>query len=59
MNNIPLKPSVQYDYFRELPRKDTTPAEAMYIQRNLYNGFSDNDLGKIFSSTLLEIKSIF
>ena len=48
-------PSTHYDYYRDLPRQDATPAEALYILEENYQGFNKDDLGKIFSSTILNL----
>lgn len=48
-------PTVHHDYYRELPREDATPTEATYILKNNYNGLDNNDIGKIFSATLLNL----
>ena len=54
-NTKPVIPSTHYDYFRDLPRNDATPAEALYISRENYQGFSQYDIGKVFSATLLNL----
>ena len=51
----PVIPTTHFDYFRDLPRNDATPAEALYILQGNYRGFMTNDLGKVFSSTLLNL----
>lgn len=48
-------PEQNLDYFRELPEKDVTPGEAVYILKEPYNTFNSN-FGKIFSATLLNLK---
>lgn len=48
-------PEQKLDYFRDLPEKDTTPGEAVYILKEPYNAFS-RQFGKIFSATLLDLK---
>lgn len=48
-------PEQELDYFRELPEKDATPGEAVYILHEPYNNFS-RYFGKIFSATLLDLK---
>lgn len=48
-------PEQKLDYFRDLPEKDTTPGEAVYILKEPYNAFSRH-FGKIFSATLLDLK---
>ena len=45
-------PEQELKYFRELPRKDATPAQAV---RLLYLGISPNTLGRIVSATLLDL----
>ena len=54
-NTKKVVPTMHYDYYRELPRKDATPAEAVYIIENKYNGFDSSDIGRVFSSTLLNL----
>ena len=48
-------PEQKLDYFRELPDKNATPGEAVYILKEPYNAFSRH-FGKIFSATLLDLK---
>ena len=51
----PVVPTTHYDYFRDLPRADATPAEALYILNENYQGFNQYDIGRVFSSTLLNL----
>lgn len=48
-------PTIHYDYFRDLPRADASPAEALYILEENYEGFNQYDIGKVFSSTILNL----
>ena len=48
-------PTTHYDYFRDLPRANATPAEALYILEENYQGFNQYDIGKVFSSTVLNL----
>ena len=48
-------PEQKLDYFRELPEKNTTPGEAVYILDEPYNKFTSH-FGKILSATLLDLK---
>ena len=48
-------PEQKLDYFRELPEKNTTPGEAVYILEEPYNKFTSY-FGKILSATLLDLK---
>ena len=48
-------PEQKLDYFRELPEKNTTPEEAVYILEEPYNKFTSY-FGKILSATLLDLK---
>ena len=59
-NSKKYKPDQEIDYYRDLPEKDATPGEAVYILEERYNGLS-NRFGKIFSATLLnlELKKYF
>ena len=50
-----IVPTVHYDYYRELPRDEVTPAEATYILQGNYQGFSQYDIGRVFSATLLDL----
>ena len=43
------------EYFREIPRENATPAQALHIYKEAIKGFSDNDIGRIISSTLLDL----
>lgn len=48
-------PSQELEYFRDLPRKEATPAQALYVYKETISGFADIDIGKIVSSTLLNL----
>lgn len=48
-----VKPEEDVIYFREIPRKDASPGEAIYMQRKTKTDIQ-YDIGKIFSATLLK-----
>lgn len=50
-----LKPSENSSYFREIPRQDTTPAEAVYLLKKAKAGLPMREIGKIVSATLLDL----
>lgn len=54
-NTKKVLPTQDYEYYRDLPRKDATPAEALYILENRYRGFYTDEIGKVFSATLLNL----
>jgi len=47
------EPTQDFIYFREIPRKDSTPAQAFNMYHKLLSG--SGDIGKIFSATLLHL----
>ena len=47
------KPSEEIIYFREIPREDASPAEAVFLEGETKTDLQPNDTGKIFSATLL------
>ena len=49
-----LVPLLNYDYFRELPREDATPAEATTLI-NKSTSFAIFDFGNVFSATLMDL----
>ena len=49
------KPTEEIIYFRELPRNDSSPAEAVFLEKETKGELSPNDIGKIFSATLLNL----
>ena len=49
-----IKPSEEIIYFREIPREDSSPAEALYLLKEIKGDIQTNDIGKIFSATLLD-----
>ena len=49
------KPEQKLDYYRELPDKNVTPGEAVYILDEPYGRFN-RIFGKIFSATILNLK---
>lgn len=50
-----IQPSQEIIYFREMPREDATPAEALYLIKKQTSAFMSNEIGKIFSATLLDL----
>ena len=50
-----IKPSQEMMYFREMPREDATPAEALYLIKKQTSTFMSDEIGKIFSATLLDL----
>lgn len=53
--NQKYKPTQNGEYFRDIPRANATPAQALHIYKESITGFSDNDIGKIISATLLDL----
>lgn len=49
------KPTQKLKYFRELPREDATPAQALHVYKETIVGFADAEIGKIVSATLLDL----
>lgn len=49
------KPSENNIYYREIPREDSTPAQAVYLLKNAKAGLPTGEIGKIFSATLLDL----
>lgn len=47
------KPSQEIVYFREIPREDASPGEALYLLNKSKGKLQSNDIGKIFSGTIL------
>lgn len=51
-----IEPSQKLTYFREIPRKDCTPAQAVLLITKQIEGFNNSIvLGRIFSATLLQL----
>ena len=51
-----IEPSQKIEYFREIPRKDATPAEALAVYKKVVGSFDSSvDIGRIFSATLLHL----
>lgn len=51
-----FRPTEDILYFREMPRENATPAEAIYMYKKIKSELQSNDLGKVFSATLLDLK---
>ena len=49
------EPFQKLDYYREIPREDATPAESVYIFEDLKKDFQIDEIGRIFSATLLDL----
>lgn len=53
---VKIKPSQNIEYYREIPReKETTPADALHIYNKTVSSFTSTEIGRIFSSTLLDL----
>ncbi len=51
-----IQPSQKMQYFREIPREDSTPTEALIILSRQVNGINNSiSMGKVFSATLLDL----
>lgn len=50
-------PGQKIEYFRDIPRKDSTPGEAIQLlEKNSTNALNYNRLGNVFSAVLLNLK---
>ncbi len=52
---VKIKPSQELEYFREMPRKNATPAQAVFLYNETLTNVSTNQMGNIFSATLLDL----
>ena len=52
---IPYKKTINIKYFREIPRSNSTPAQAVMILKKSLNMLAPNEIGPIFSATLLDL----
>lgn len=52
---IPYKKTINVEYFREIPRSNSTPAQAVMILKKSLNMLAPNEIGPIFSATLLDL----
>lgn len=50
-----LKPTENIIYYREMPRENATPAQAIYIYKKIKSNLASTEIGKIFSATLLNL----
>ena len=50
-----FKPTQEMEYFREMPRENATPAQAIYVYNETLSTVSTNQMGNIFSATLLDL----
>lgn len=50
-----IKPTLELEYFREMPRKNATPAQALYLYRSQTTDFNAKEMGRIFSATILNL----
>lgn len=56
-NQKKFVPEQEMEYYREVPRKNATPGEAVQLlQKNITKTLNYNDLGKVFSAVLLNLK---
>lgn len=49
------KPTQELEYYRDLPRKNATPAQSLYVYFETKSGIAANDIGKVVSATLLNL----
>ena len=50
-------PEQKLEYYRDIPRKNATPGQACnLLQKNMYDTLNYDNLGKIFSAILLNLK---
>lgn len=51
-----LVPSQEIEYYREMPREDATPAEALALfNQQVGSSYNSTHIGRIFSATLLDL----
>lgn len=50
-----LKPTIDIKYYREMPRTNATPAQALFIYKGSTSDFTAKEMGRIFSATLLNL----
>lgn len=49
------KPTQEFKYYREIPREDATPAEAITLIGKHVSSFQSKEIGRAFSATLLDL----
>lgn len=49
------KPTQEFKYYREIPRQDATPAEAITLIGKNVSSFQSKEIGRAFSATLLDL----
>ncbi len=49
------KPTQELKYFREIPENNATPSQALYVKNKKISELTSNEIGKIFSATLLNL----
>ena len=52
---IPYKQTENVEYFREIPRNNTTPSQAISLYNKFVSAFSSKEIGRIFSAVLLDL----
>ena len=56
-NQNKFVPEQEMEYYREIPRKNATPGEAVQLlEKNMTKTLNYNSLGKVFSAVLLNLK---
>ena len=48
-------PTINLEYYREMPRKDATPSQALFLYKNATKMFTPTEMGRIFSASLLNL----
>lgn len=51
----PYKKTINVEYFREIPRNNSTPAQSVMMLKKSLNFFTSLEIGQIFSATLLDL----
>ena len=52
---IPYTKTINIDYYREIPRKNATPAQSIHILKKRIMTFTALEIGRVFSATLLDL----
>ena len=51
----PYKKTENVEYFREIPRDNATPSQAISMYKKYVSAFSSTEIGRIFSAVLLDL----
>lgn len=48
-------PNENFEYYRDIPNDNTSPGEALYLEKQVFSNLSSTEIGQVFTATLLDL----